>query len=49
MTLVRRSLADNWTPSALAGVAFPACCAGVRYVMNRPQPSPPAEDAAVDR
>jgi len=49
MTLARRSLAGNWTPSALAGVAFPACCAGVLYVMSRPQPPLLAEDAAVDR
>jgi hypothetical protein len=31
-----RGLADNWTPSALAGVAFLGCCAGVLYVMSRP-------------
>jgi len=44
-----RGLADIWTPSALAGVAFLGCCAGVLYVMSRPQPPLPVEDVAVDR
>ena len=35
--LQTRGLADSWTPSALAGVAFLLCCAGVLYVMSRPQ------------
>lgn len=44
-----RGLADSWTPSALAGVAFLACCAGVLYAMSRPRPPLPSEEGAVDR
>ena len=36
-----RGLADTWTPSALAAVAFLGSCAGVLYVMSRPQPPLP--------
>lgn len=43
-----RGLADTWTPSALAAIAFLGCCAGVLYTMSRPQPPLPDEDA-VDR
>lgn len=39
-------LADNWTPSLLATIAFFACCAGVLYVTSRPQPPLPVEEAA---
>lgn len=42
-----RGLADTWTPSAAAAVAFLVCCSGVLYVMSRPQPqlpSPEGED-----
>jgi hypothetical protein len=41
-----RGLADTWTPSALAAVAFLASCAAVLYVMSRPQPPLPAPDEA---
>jgi hypothetical protein len=43
-----RGLADTWTPSLLAIVAFFGCCAGVLYAMSRPQPVLPPEDAASD-
>jgi hypothetical protein len=43
-----RGLADNWTPSALAGVAFLGFCTGVLYVISRPQPPLPDGDVAVD-
>ena len=47
---LERGLGDTWTPSALAAVAFLGSCAGVLYVMSRPQPPLPPEDAAaVDR
>lgn len=40
-----RGLADTWTPSALAIVAFFICVAGVCYIMSRPQPPlPPMQD-----
>ncbi|TXH23331.1 MAG: hypothetical protein E6Q99_08115 [Elusimicrobia bacterium] len=42
--LQTRGLADSWTPSALAGVAFLLCCAGVLYVMSRPQPPLPEDE-----
>jgi hypothetical protein len=42
--LQTRGLADSWTPSALAGVAFLLCCAGVLYVMSRPQPPLPEHE-----
>ena len=35
---IERGLADTWVPSALAAVAFLGACAGVLYVMSRPQP-----------
>ena len=35
---IERGLADTWVPSALAAVAFLCACAGVLYVMSRPQP-----------
>jgi hypothetical protein len=41
-----RGLADTWTPSALALVAFLICCAGVFYAMGRPTPPLPEEDSA---
>lgn len=40
-----RGLADAWVPSALASVAFLGACAGVLYVMSRPQPPLPPESA----
>jgi len=40
-----RGLSDTWTPSALAAVAFLGSCAGVLYVMSRPQPPLPGPDA----
>ncbi len=40
-----RGLTDTWTPSALAGVAFFLCVAGVCYIMSRPTPPlPPMSD-----
>ncbi len=42
---IERGLADTWVPSTLAAVAFLGACAGVLYVMSRPQPPlPPADD-----
>lgn len=41
-----RGLADTWVPSALAAVLFLGACAVVLYVMSRPQPPLPEEDAA---
>lgn len=38
--------ADTWTPSLLSIVAFFACCAGVLFVVSRPKPPLPPEDAA---
>ncbi len=46
--IMTRGLADTWTPSALAGVAFLLCCAGVFYVMSRPQPPLPPSDTQED-
>lgn len=44
-----RGLADTWTPSLMATVAFFGCCAGVLYATSVPQPIlPPEETAAVD-
>ena len=40
-----RGLADTWVPSALAAVAFLGTCAGVLYVMSRPQPPLPLDDS----
>jgi hypothetical protein len=39
--LTARGPADSWVPSALATVAFLGACAGVLYVMSRPQPPLP--------
>jgi hypothetical protein len=33
-----RGLADTWTPSALASVAFLGACAAVLYIMSLPRP-----------
>ena len=41
-----RGVADSWTPSALAGIAFLLCCAGVLYIMSRPQPPLPESDGS---
>jgi hypothetical protein len=38
---MERGLADTWVPSILASVAFLAACAGVLYVISRPQPPLP--------
>ncbi|PKO90020.1 MAG: hypothetical protein CVU18_02065 [Betaproteobacteria bacterium HGW-Betaproteobacteria-12] len=40
-----RGLADTWTPSLLAVVAFFAFCAAVCYAMSVPQPILPDEEA----
>jgi len=45
---MERGLADTWTPSALASVAFLGACSVVLYVMSRPQPPLPEAPAAVD-
>ena len=42
---IERGLADTWVPSALAAVAFLGTCAGVLYVMSRPQPPLPLDDS----
>jgi hypothetical protein len=42
---VERGLADSWVPSALASVGFLGACAIVLYVISRPQPPLPPEDA----
>ncbi len=39
-------LADTWTPSLLACIAFFACCAGVLYVVSKPQPPLPQDEPA---
>lgn len=39
-------LADNLTPSLLATIAFFACCAGVLYVVSKPQPPLPQAETA---
>jgi len=36
-------LADTWTPSLFAVIAFFACCAGVLYAMSVPQPILPPD------
>ena len=46
---IERGLADTWVPSALAAVAFLGACAGVLYVMSRPQPPLPEPPVADDR
>lgn len=38
-----RGLADTWTPSMAAAVAFFGCCAGVLYATSVPQPVLPPE------
>lgn len=43
-----RGLADPWVPSALASVAFLGACTVVLYVMSRPQPPLPPEDASAE-
>ena len=43
-----RGLADTWTPSALASVAFLGACSVVLFVMSRPQPPLPEAPTAVD-
>ena len=46
---VTRGVADTWTPSLAAVVAFLGCCAGVLYATSVPQRVlPPEEPAAVD-
>ena len=45
---MERGLADTWTPSALASVAFLGACSVVLYEMSRPQPPLPEAPAAVD-
>ena len=40
---IERGLADTWVPSALAAVAVLGACAGVLYVMSRPQPPLPVD------
>lgn len=43
--LATRGMADTWTPSMAAMVAFFGCCAGVLYTISIPQPQlPPMED-----
>ena len=45
-----RGVADTWTPSLAAVVAFFGCCAGVLYATSVPQPQLPPEDGhRVDR
>ena len=46
---MERGLADTWVPSALAAVGFLVACTVVLYVISRPQPSLPTDNAAVDR
>lgn len=41
-----RGMADTWTPSLAAVVAFFGCCAGVLYATSVPQPVLPPEDMA---
>lgn len=44
-----RGVANTWTPSMAAVVAFFGCCAGVLYATSVPQPLlPPEEPGAVD-
>ncbi|MDE2440111.1 MAG: hypothetical protein KGP14_03730 [Betaproteobacteria bacterium] len=42
--LFTRGLADTWTPSLAAVVAFFGCCAGVLHAVSVPQPVLPAQD-----
>ncbi|MCG2578138.1 hypothetical protein LZ012_14175 [Dechloromonas sp. XY25] len=47
--LFTRGLADTWTPSMAAVVAFFGCCAGVLHAVSIPQPVlPPMEDTSVE-
>jgi hypothetical protein len=41
--LLNRGMADTWTPSMAAVVAFFGCCAGVLYATSVPQPLLPPE------
>lgn len=41
-----RGMQDTWTPSALTSVFFFLFCAVVLYVMSRPKPPLPQDDAA---
>jgi len=43
-----KGINDTWTPSALTTVFFLLFCAVVLYVVSRPQPPLPPQDAAVD-
>lgn len=42
---MERGLADTWVPSALAAVGFLGACTVVLYVISRPQPPLPDENA----
>lgn len=44
--LFTRGMADTWTPSMAAVVAFFGCCAGVLYAISVPQPQLPPEGEA---
>ena len=46
--LNERGMNDTWTPSALTTVFFFLFCAVVLYVLSRPQPPLPMQDATVD-
>lgn len=41
-----KGINDTWTPSALTTVFFLLFCAIVLYVVSRPQPPLPPQDAA---
>ena len=41
-----KGINDTWTPSALTTVFFLLFCAVVLYVVSRPQPPLPPQDAA---
>ena len=48
--LTTRGMADTWTPSMAAIVAFFGCCAGVLYATSVPQPQlPPMDEAELKR
>lgn len=42
---MERGLADSWVPSALASVGFLGACTVVLYVISRPQPPLPTDEA----
>lgn len=42
-----RGMQDTWTPSALTSVFFFLFCAVVLYVMSRPKPPLPEDNATV--